>query len=179
MKWTPKSRPICSEFKVDRKSVFDRGLLSEVVNYLPAINNNCNAPSGHRKELSTPILTRDGETPYRCSLYGFLRGDSQMVQALATEMYARGLSTRDIEDAFTDDQGRCLLSRSKVSEVTEVLWQEYRTFQDRDLSSRSRAPRGKQKLVLLPGFVPEILQALAYRDRQVLALPDTHTTASI
>ena len=47
-----------------------------------------------------------------------LRGDSEMVQRLATEMYARGLSTRDIEDAFTDEQGRCLLSRSKVSEVT-------------------------------------------------------------
>ena len=35
-------------------------------------------------------------------------------QRLATEMYARGLSTRDIEDAFTDEQGRCLLSRSST-----------------------------------------------------------------
>ena len=57
-----------------------------------------------------------------------------MVQRLATEMYARGLSTRDIEDAFTDEQGRCLLSRSKVSEVTEVLWEQYQAFQERDLS---------------------------------------------
>ena len=57
-----------------------------------------------------------------------------MVQRLATEMYARGLSTRDIEDAFTDEAGRCLLSRSKVSEVTEVLWEEYQAFQERDLS---------------------------------------------
>ena len=57
-----------------------------------------------------------------------------MVQRLATEMYARGLSTRDIEDAFTDEQGRCLLSRSKVSEVTEVLWEQYEAFQNRDLS---------------------------------------------
>ena len=49
-------------------------------------------------------------------------------------LYARGLSTRDIEDAFTDEQGRCLLSRSKVSEVTEVLWEQYQAFQERDLS---------------------------------------------
>ena len=32
---------------------------------------------------------------YRCTLYDVLRGDSEMVQRLATEMYARGLSTRD------------------------------------------------------------------------------------
>jgi transposase-like protein len=49
-------------------------------------------------------------------------------------MYARGLSTRDIEDAFTDATGVCLLSRSAVSEVTETLWEEYEAFQKRDLS---------------------------------------------
>ena len=86
-----------------------------------------------RLEVAIPQV-RDAGEPYRCSLYDVLRGDSQMVQRLATEMYARGLSTRDIEDAFTDEQGQCLLSRSKVSEVTEVLWEEYEAFQSRDLS---------------------------------------------
>jgi transposase-like protein len=50
-------------------------------------------------------------------------------------MYARGLSTRDIESAFTDEQGQCLLSKSKVSEVTEALWDQYEAFQERDLST--------------------------------------------
>ena len=44
------------------------------------------------------------------------------------------MAARYIEDAFTDEQGRCLLSRSKVSEVTEVLWEQYEAFQNRDLS---------------------------------------------
>ena len=40
-----------------------------------------------------------------------------MVQRLATEMYARGLSTRDIEDAFTR-AGSLPAQSHKVSEVT-------------------------------------------------------------
>ena len=86
-----------------------------------------------RLEVAIPQV-RGSDESYRCTLYDVLRGDSEMVQRLATEMYARGLSTRDIEDAFTDEQGRCLLSRSKVSEVTEVLWEQYEAFQNRDLS---------------------------------------------
>ena len=56
------------------------------------------------------------------------------MERLATEMYARGLSTRDIEAAFTDATGRCLLSRTAVSELTDVLWEEYAAFCRRDLS---------------------------------------------
>ena len=43
-------------------------------------------------------------------------------------MYARGLSTRDIESTFADEHGRSLLSRTAVSEVTERLWAEYEAF---------------------------------------------------
>jgi hypothetical protein len=50
-------------------------------------------------------------------------------------MYARGLSTRDIEAAFRNrDTGKLLLSRTAVSEVTERLWAEYEAFATRDLS---------------------------------------------
>ena len=53
-------------------------------------------------------------------------------------MYARGLSTRDIEALFTDETGKSLLSRTAVSEITERLWAEYEAFASRDLrSSRS------------------------------------------
>jgi len=44
------------------------------------------------------------------------------LEALAIEMYARGLSTRDIEALFADDEGCSLLLRTAVSEVTERLW---------------------------------------------------------
>ncbi len=50
------------------------------------------------------------------------------------EMYARGLSTRDIEALFTDEAGKPLLSRTAVSEITERLWAEYEVFASRDLS---------------------------------------------
>ena len=63
-----------------------------------------------------------------------LAGRTEALEELAVELYARGLSTRDIEDAFTDESGRRLLSRSAVSEVTERLWEEYEAFSRRDLS---------------------------------------------
>jgi transposase-like protein len=49
-------------------------------------------------------------------------------------MYARGLSTRDIEAVFAGADSRSLLSRTMVSEITERLWAEYEAFASRDLS---------------------------------------------
>ena len=40
-----------------------------------------------------------GDGPYRSSLMAFLRGNSDVLNRLAAEMYARGLSVRGIEDA--------------------------------------------------------------------------------
>jgi transposase-like protein len=64
----------------------------------------------------------------------FLRGNSDVLERLAVEMYARGLSTRDIEDALEEATGDRLLSRTAVSQITEVLWDEYEAFAERDLS---------------------------------------------
>jgi transposase-like protein len=77
--------------------------------------------------------TEDG--PYRSRLMGFLRGNSDVLEKLAVEMYARGLSVRDIEDALRDATGDPLLSRSTVSELSETLWEDYDAFCQRDLSS--------------------------------------------
>ena len=49
---------------------------------------------------------------------------TDVLERLAVELYARGLSTRDIEDAFESATGERLLSRSTVSEVTDSLWTE-------------------------------------------------------
>src|SRR5262249_56431699 len=50
------------------------------------------------------------------------------------EMWARGLSVRDIEDAFKDESGRLLLSKTAVSQLGERLWEDYQAFANRDLS---------------------------------------------
>ena len=47
---------------------------------------------------------------------------------------ARGLSVRDIEDAFKDENDRLLLSRTAASEIGERLWADYQKFATRDLS---------------------------------------------
>lgn len=64
-----------------------------------------------------------------------VRGRTEELERLVVEMYARGLSTRDIEDAFRDPEtDRCTISRTAVSEITDALWQEYEAFQKRNLS---------------------------------------------
>lgn len=77
---------------------------------------------------------RDTEETYSSRLWSFVKGNSDVLRCLVTEMYARGLSTRDIEATFTDEKGNCLISKSAVSEVTETLWEEYEAFTKRDLS---------------------------------------------
>lgn len=77
---------------------------------------------------------RDADTPFRSTLMGFLDGNSDVLEDLVAEMYARGLSTRDVEDAFRDATGRLLISKSAVSEITDRLWEQYQEFCARDLS---------------------------------------------
>ena len=87
-------------------------------------------------ELDVPQV-RGLEDPYRSAIWRGLGRRSVCLDKLATEMYARGLSTRDIEDllkGLSDDGQTVLLSRSSVSEVTEVLWEQYEAFTKRDLS---------------------------------------------
>ncbi len=72
--------------------------------------------------------------PFRSELRGHLKGRSEALEDLAIEMLARGLSVRDIEDAFKDEEGRLLLSRTAVSEIGERLWADYQDFAGRDLS---------------------------------------------
>ena len=76
----------------------------------------------------------DRAEPFVSRVRAGLAGRTAELERLAVEMYARGLSTRDIEAAFRDATGASLLSRTAVSQVTERLWQEYEAFAARDLS---------------------------------------------
>lgn len=80
-------------------------------------------------EVQAPQV-RGGSQPFQSRLLGFLQGRTETLERLVSEMYAHGLSTRDIEMAFTDATGGCVLSKTAVSEVTERLWSEYQTFRD-------------------------------------------------
>jgi transposase-like protein len=77
---------------------------------------------------------RESVEPFRSKLNEFFRGNTDCLEKLAAEMYARGLSTRDIEDAMIEATGDMILSKTSVSKVTDILWEDFERFQQRDLS---------------------------------------------
>jgi putative transposase len=84
-------------------------------------------------EYSAPQIAERAE-PFFSRIRETLRGRTEALEDLAVEMYARGLSTRDIEALFADATGKSLLSRTAVSTITERLWAEYEGFASRDLA---------------------------------------------
>jgi putative transposase len=74
------------------------------------------------------------EAPFRSALREGLQGRTEALEDLAVELFARGLSTRDIADVFTDGDGRPLLSRAAVSQLSARLWAAYQAFASRDLA---------------------------------------------
>ncbi len=91
-------------------------------------------------EFSAPQIAGRSE-PFHSEIREHLKGHSQALEDLTVEMLARGLSVRDIEDAFRDESGRLLLSRTAASEMGERLWADYQDFIQRDL--------GKYEIVYL------------------------------
>ena len=78
-----------------------------------------------------------GAEGWSSPLWQSLRQRTEVLDKLVVEMYARGLSTRDIEDLLgeiDDGDKQSLLSKSSVSRITEVLWEEFESFAQRDLS---------------------------------------------
>jgi len=62
------------------------------------------------------------------------REGSDVLGKMVTEMYVRELSTRDVENMFTQTLGQRLLSRSSASRITRRLQQDFDTWRKRDLS---------------------------------------------
>lgn len=78
-----------------------------------------------------------GADGWSSPLWQKIKQRSEVLDKLIVEMYARGLSTRDIEDMLgeiDDGDGRSLLSKSSVSRITESLWEQFESFARRDLS---------------------------------------------
>ncbi len=77
---------------------------------------------------------RETLEPYESRVLPLVGRKTALLEHLIQEMFVRGLSTQDIKDLFQDAQGQRLLSRSAVSEMTEVLWKECKAFGEQDLS---------------------------------------------
>jgi putative transposase len=77
---------------------------------------------------------RGREEPYRSELWSQVAKTSEVLKRLIVEMYAGGLSQRDIEYGLEKALGQFVLSKSAVSELTDSLTQEYEAFRTRDLS---------------------------------------------
>jgi len=63
----------------------------------------------------------------------FFKGHTDLLDKLVAEMYARDLSTGDIEDTLVMLTWEKVLSNGSISRVTEALWREYQAFSERDL----------------------------------------------
>lgn len=78
-------------------------------------------------------------------------------------MYARGCSTRDIEELLKNRSGHILLSKSTISQLNHRLWEEYETFCRMDLS-------GQDVLYLFSDAVYESLRLHKSRKKGVLVV---------
>ncbi|MBD3225690.1 MAG: IS256 family transposase [Caldithrix sp.] len=83
--------------------------------------------------INVPRLREDTDS-FESQILKRLKELENNLQHLATELYVRGLSTRDIESIFVDETGKTYLSRTSVSHLTERLNDEYEQFRKRDLS---------------------------------------------
>jgi transposase-like protein len=86
-------------------------------------------------EYAVPQVS-DTISPWMSEVKLALSGRTEELERLAIEMYARGLSMRDIEAAFTDAAGHCVLSKSAASQVAERLWEDYQAFASRNLNEQ-------------------------------------------
>lgn len=83
--------------------------------------------------LQVPQISGRTE-PGRSRLWNGLANTSEVLKTLIVEMYAGGMSQRDIEHSLEKALGEFILSKSTVSELTDRLSQEYDAFRTRDLS---------------------------------------------
>lgn len=73
------------------------------------------------------------DAPYRSKVWASLSRKSEVLEQIVTEMWVRGLSVRDVEEAMSAATGSFVLSDTAVSEVTEHLFSQYEAFRSQDL----------------------------------------------
>lgn len=87
----------------------------------------------HKLRIERPQVD-DVSEPFKSKVWKHIKGNTEQLEKIAVEMYARGCSIRDIEALLKDEHGNILLSKSAISSLNERLWQEYEAFCKADLS---------------------------------------------
>jgi putative transposase len=95
--------------------------------------------SAHLKTAEDRLLVRkpqvaDSAETFSSQLWSHIKGRTEQLERIAVEMYARGCSTRDIEELLKYQDGHILLSKSAISQLNQRLWEGYETFCQMDLS---------------------------------------------
>jgi len=85
-------------------------------------------------KVSVPRLRQTQES-FESILLKRVAALEEKLKKLSVELYVRGLSTRDIEQTFIDDEQRTFMSKSSVSRLADKLYEEYEAFSRRDLST--------------------------------------------
>jgi len=67
------------------------------------------------------LQIHDTHKTFRSRLWQLLKHRTPALENLVIKSYVRGLSTRDLEDLFSDEEGRSLISKEGVSELTDQL----------------------------------------------------------
>jgi len=112
--------------------------------------------------VQKPQVSDSPET-FNSQLWSHIKGRTEQLERIAVEMYARGCSTRDIEELLKDRDGHMLLSKSGVSHLNQRLWEEYETFCRTDLS-------GQDVLYLFSDAVYESLRLHKSRKEGILVV---------
>ena len=83
--------------------------------------------------IQKPQVSDSPET-FHSNFWKSIRGNTAALEHLAVKMYARGCSTRDVEEILKDQEGNLLLSKSSISALSDRLWEAYEEFCQQDLS---------------------------------------------
>ena len=84
-------------------------------------------------EVALPQLRATNE-PYHSHLAQAFREGSNVLGQMVTQIYIRGLSTRDVAGMFAEAMGQQVLSRSSVNRLTTQLQKDFDAWRKRDLS---------------------------------------------
>lgn len=77
---------------------------------------------------------RATQEPFRSQLAQGLAATPGALEKLVVGMYVRGLSTRDIEDLFSEVTGGQMVSKSAVSELSQVWEEDFQRWRTRSLA---------------------------------------------
>lgn len=84
-----------------------------------------------------PLLVpqvRDTEETFQSQLLKAMSNPTNNLQQMVTQMYLRGLSTRDVESLFQEVFGDTVISKAGVSQLSQTLFEEFDQWRKRDLS---------------------------------------------